>query len=112
MRPVVGRTGFQTAVNIAFNNLKISKSIRNILVIGVALQSRYIDWKDPHSSIYFGDGASASIISNVGKGYGHLGSSLISNTSVYDSVRMRGGGSSFSNSVGKKNWFFYFSSSE
>ena len=97
-------TGFQTAVNIAFNNLKISKSIRNILVIGVALQSRYIDWKDPHSSIYFGDGASASIISNVGKGYGHLGSSLISNTSVYDSVRMRGGGSSFSNSVGKKNY--------
>ena len=48
------------------------------------------------------------IISNVGKGYGHLGSSLISNTSVYDSVRMRGGGSSFSNSVGKKKNYKQF----
>jgi 3-oxoacyl-[acyl-carrier-protein] synthase-3 len=98
-------TGFQTGVNIAFNNLKNSKNIKNILVIGVAMQSRYINWKDPHSSIYFGDGASAAIISDVGKGYGHLGSSLISNTSVYDSVRMRGGGSSYPNSVGKKIFF-------
>ena len=98
-------TGFQTALNIAFNNLKNSKNIKNILVCGVAMQSRYINWKDPNSSIYFGDGASAAIISDVGKGYGHLGSSIISNTSVYDSVRMRGGGSSFPNSLNiKKNY--------
>ena len=95
-------TGFQTALNIAFNNLKNSKNIKNILVCGVAMQSRYINWKDPNSSIYFGDGASAAIISDVGKGYGHLGSSIISNTSVYDSVRMRGGGSSFPNSLNIK----------
>ena len=101
-------TGFQTGTNIAFNNIKNSKNIKNILVVGVAMQSRYINWKDPYSSIYFGDGASAAIVSNVGKGYGHLGSSLISNTNVYESVRMRGGGSSFSNSPGIKKTFKQF----
>ena len=68
------------------------------------MQSRYIDWRDKNSAIYFGDGASAAIVSRVKKGFGHLGSSLISNTEVYDSVRMKGGGSSYvtSNYLKKK----------
>ncbi len=98
-------TGFQTAINIAFNNLKSSKNIRNILVIGVAMQSRYINWKDAYSSIYFGDGASAAIVSNVKKGFGHIASSLISNTDVYEAARMRGGGSSFPNTFHKKKFY-------
>ncbi len=95
-------TGFQTGINLAFNNLKTSKNIRAILVIGVAMQSRYINWKDAYSSIYFGDGASAAIVSNVKKGFGHIASSLISNTDVYEAARMKGGGSSFANSIYKK----------
>ena len=88
-------TGFQTGIDIAFEKVKNSKGLKNILVVAVAMQSRYINWKDPNSAIYFGDGASAAIVSRVKNGYGHLGSSMISNTTVYDAVRMRGGGSSF-----------------
>tara|TARA_B100000963_G_C22577309_1_gene649090 strand:+ start:101 stop:1093 length:993 start_codon:yes stop_codon:yes gene_type:complete len=98
-------TGFQTGLDIAFEKIKTSKNINKILVVAVAMQSRYIDWRDKNSAIYFGDGASAAIVSRVKKNYGHLGSSLISNTKVYDAVRMRGGGSSFvtSNYLKKKN---------
>ena len=98
-------TGFQTGLDIAFDKIKTSNSIKNILVVAVAMQSRYIDWRDKSSAIYFGDGASAAIVSKVKKKYGHLGSSLISNTKVYDAVRMRGGGSSYvtSNYLKQKN---------
>ena len=98
-------TGFQTGLDIAFEKIKTSNHIDKILVVAVAMQSRYIDWRDKNSAIYFGDGASAAIISKVSKNFGHLGSSLISNTKVYDAVRMRGGGSSFvtSNYLKKKN---------
>ena len=88
-------TGFQTGLDVAFDKIKSSKHIKNILVVAVAMQSRYIDWRDQNSAIYFGDGASAAIVSRVKRGFGHLGSSLISNTKVYDAVRMRGGGSSY-----------------
>jgi 3-oxoacyl-[acyl-carrier-protein] synthase-3 len=98
-------TGFQTGLDIAFDKIKTSNSIKNILVVAVAMQSRYIDWRDKNSAIYFGDGASAAIVSKVKKKYGHLGCSLISNTKVYDAVRMRGGGSSYvtSNYLKQKN---------
>ena len=98
-------TGFQTGLDIAFEKIKTSNNINKILVVAVAMQSRYIDWRDKNSAIYFGDGASAAIVSKVSKKFGHLGSSLISNTKVYDAVRMRGGGSSFvtSNYLKKKN---------
>ena len=87
-------TGFLTGLDNAFEKIKTSNHIDKILVVAVAMQSRY-GWRDKNSAIYFGDGASAAIISKGGKNFGHLGSSLISNTKVYDAVRMRGGGSSF-----------------
>ena len=93
-------TGFQTGLNIAFNS--VNSSNKNILVVGVAKQAPFINWEDPSSSIYFGDGACAAIVSGVKKNYGHLGSSIISNTRVYDAVRMRGGGSSYANSYNQK----------
>lgn len=100
-------TGFQTGLDIAFKNLS-SSNTKNILVVGVAKQSPFINWKDPFSSIYFGDGACAAIVSKVKKNYGYIASSIISNTRVYDAVRMRGGGSSFANSYHLKKNFKQF----
>ena len=99
-------TGFQTGLNIAFNS--VNSSNKNILVVGVAKQVPFINWEDPSSSIYFGDGACAAIVSGVKKNYGHLGSSIISNTRVYDAVRMRGGGSSYANSYNQKKIYKQF----
>ena len=87
-------TSFQVGLSVASDRMKCDPSIGYALVIGVALQSRYINWSDPESAIYFGDGAGAAILGAVPEGYGVLASDLFTNSKVYDAVRMRGGGSS------------------
>lgn len=88
-------TGFQVGLSIASDRMLVDDSLDYVLVLGVALQSRYINWKDPSSSIYFGDGAGASILTKVPKRYGFKSHKIITNSSAYEAVRMRGGGTSF-----------------
>jgi 3-oxoacyl-[acyl-carrier-protein] synthase-3 len=88
-------TGFQVGLTVASDRMKADSSIKHTLVIGTALQSRYINWQDPHSSIYFGDGSGAVVLGQVPKGQGILSTEIMTNGRVYDAVRMRGGGSSF-----------------
>ena len=87
-------TGFQVGLSMAADKLRCDESISHALVIGAALQSRYVNWNDPNSSLYFGDGAGAAVLGRVPSGYGFLAHDMFSNTSVYESVRIRGGGSS------------------
>jgi 3-oxoacyl-[acyl-carrier-protein] synthase-3 len=68
-------------------------SIEYGLVMGTALQSRFINWKDPNSAIFFGDGAGAAVLGRVPAGYGILATDVFTNGKVFESVRMRGGGS-------------------
>jgi len=75
--------------------MKVDSSIKYALVIGAALQSRFIDWKDPNSAIYFGDGAGAVVLGQIDRGFGVLSTEIFSNGKVFEAVRMRGGGSSF-----------------
>lgn len=88
-------TSFQVGLAVASDRMKVDPSIKNTLVIGTALQSRYINWSDPHSAIYFGDGAGAVVLSQVEGGYGILSSEIMSNGKAFEAVRMRGGGSSY-----------------
>ena len=87
-------TSFQVGLTVASDRMKCDPSISYALVIGVALQSRYIDWSDSESAIYFSDGAGAAILGQVPSGYGVLASDLITNSRVFEAVRLRGGGSS------------------
>lgn len=88
-------TGFQVGLMTASDRMMADSSLDYVLVVGVAVQSRFINWEDFESSMYFGDGAGAAILGRVPAGYGFLASSLMSNSVVFDSVRLRGGGSSF-----------------
>jgi 3-oxoacyl-[acyl-carrier-protein] synthase-3 len=88
-------TGFQVGLTVASDRLKADPSIRYALVIGTALQSRFINWSDPESAMYFGDGAGAALLGHVPEGYGILASEILTNGTVFDAVRLRGGGSSF-----------------
>lgn len=88
-------TSFQVGLAVASDRMKVDPSIKNTLVIGTALQSRYINWSDPQSAIYFGDGAGAVVLSQVEGGYGILSSEIMSNGKAFEAVRMRGGGSSY-----------------
>lgn len=88
-------TGFQVGITVASDRMYRDSSISYALVIGTALQSRYINWFDPDSAIYFGDGAGAAILGRVPEGYGILATDILTNGTAYDSVRLRGGGSSY-----------------
>lgn len=87
-------TSFQVGLTIASDRMKVDPSIKYALVIGTALQSRYINWSDSESSMYFGDGAGAAVLGAVPAGYGILASEIFTNSTVFEAVRLRGGGSS------------------
>jgi len=87
-------TGFQVALSVASDRMLVDSSIKYSIVIGTALQSRFINWHDPNSAIYFGDGAGATVLGVVPEDYGILSTEIFSNGRVFDSVRLRGGGSS------------------
>jgi 3-oxoacyl-[acyl-carrier-protein] synthase III len=87
-------TGFQVALSVASDKMLVDPTIKYAIVIGTALQSRFINWHDPNSAIYFGDGAGAAVLGVVPSGYGVLSTEIFSNGRVFDSVRLRGGGSS------------------
>ena len=87
-------TSFQVGLTVASDRMKCDPTIGYALVIGVALQSRYIDWSDAESAIYFSDGAGAAVLGPVPRGYGMLASDLFTNSKVFEAVRLRGGGSS------------------
>lgn len=91
---VANCTGFQIGVSIAADRLRGDATLQHILVIGTAVQSPYIGWKDPESSMFFGDGAGAAVVARIPEGYGVLATEVSCNGSVYDAVRLRGGGSS------------------
>lgn len=88
-------TGFQVGLGVASDRMACDPGIKYTLVIGTALQSRYINWSDPNSSIYFGDGSGAAVLGRVPNGYGVLSNEVFTNGKVFDAVRMRGGGSSY-----------------
>ena len=88
-------TGFQVGLTVASDRLRLDPSIGYVLVVGTALQSRFIDWSDPNSAVYFGDGAGAAVLGPVPEGYGILSADIFTNGTVFDAVRLRGGGSSF-----------------
>ncbi|MDD3138165.1 MAG: ketoacyl-ACP synthase III [Lachnospiraceae bacterium] len=87
-------TSFQVGIANASEKMYFDNGLDYSLVIGTALQSRYIDWKDANTSMYCGDGAGAAVLGKVPKGYGVLSNEIISNGRVYEAARLRGGGSS------------------
>lgn len=88
-------TGFQVGLGVVSDRMLLDPTIEYAVVIGSALQTRFINYQDINSCIYFGDGAGAVVLKRVPKGYGILSNHVFTNGKVFDSVRMRGGGSSF-----------------
>ena len=70
-------------------------SVRHALVVGVELCSRYVDRSDVNTSIYLSDGAGAIVLGRCDADHGIQASAFFTDSSNYESVRMRGGGSNF-----------------
>ncbi len=87
--------GMVTALTIAAEKMQSKPTLKNALVIGVEILSRYTDKTDRDTSIFFSDGASAVMLGKVEASYGYRNSTFRTDSSTYESVRMRGGGSSY-----------------
>lgn len=86
--------GFVAGLTVAADRMKADDAIRNALVVGVELNSRYVDRSDVNTAIYLSDGAGAVVLGRCTPERGLLSSAFFTDSSNYEAVRMRGGGSS------------------
>jgi len=87
--------GFVTGLTVASDRMLVDPTVRSALVIGVELNSRYINRADVSSAIYMSDGAGAAVLTRTVVGKGIMASAFHTDSSNFEAVRMRGGGSSF-----------------
>ena len=66
---------------------------RNVLVIGVEVLSRFLDWTDRNTCVLFGDGAGAVVLSASDQPGGLLGFEMFSDGSGWEGIIVPGGGS-------------------
>jgi 3-oxoacyl-[acyl-carrier-protein] synthase-3 len=70
--------------------------IKNAVVIGVELISRYMDWSNRNVAVLFGDGAAAVVLQASDKEEGMVGAVLGCDAEARDSLRVRGFGCGYS----------------
>lgn len=85
-------TGFIYGLTMAEQFIKL-KTYRYILVIGVEVLSKFVDWSDRNTCILFGDGAGAAILSPVPFQKGIQFSRLGADGSGGDLLKVPAGGS-------------------
>jgi 3-oxoacyl-[acyl-carrier-protein] synthase-3 len=90
--------GFVFGLSIA-DQFIATGQMKHVLVIGVELLSRVVDWTDRTTCILFGDGAGAAVLGPSGaregdpKPRGVLSTSILTDGSLANSLRIPGGGS-------------------
>ncbi|MCB0210648.1 MAG: ketoacyl-ACP synthase III [Anaerolineae bacterium] len=89
---VTGCTGFVYAL-VTAHQFIINGAFKNILVVGVELVSRFLDWNDRNTCVLFGDGAGAVVLTASETPQGVLGFDLGSNGADSHHLMMEGGGS-------------------
>lgn len=85
-------SGFVYALATASGFVR-SGMYRNVLVIGVEVLSRFIDWTDRNTCVLFGDGAGAVLLQASDQPGGMLGFNLYADGTGYDMIIVPGGGS-------------------
>lgn len=70
--------------------------VRNAVVIGVELISRYMDWSNRNVAVLFGDGAAAVVLQASDNEEGMVGAVLGCDAEARDSLRVRGFGCGYS----------------
>jgi 3-oxoacyl-[acyl-carrier-protein] synthase-3 len=88
-------TGFVSALTAVSDRMFRDPGVKFALVVGAEVLSPYVDYSDVETAIFFSDGAGAAVLGPVLGGRGVQASAFFADTSNYDSVRLRGGGSSF-----------------
>ena len=84
-------------------------TIRNAVVIGVELISRYMDWSNRNVAVLFGDGAAAVVVEATDRPEGVLGSVLGCDAEARQVLRVRGIGCAYAGvgvTFGDTTWDF------
>ncbi|MCC6930185.1 MAG: ketoacyl-ACP synthase III [Gemmatimonadaceae bacterium] len=83
--------------------------VRNVIVIGVELISRYMDWTNRNVAVLFGDGAAAVVLQPTDEEEGLLGNVMGCDAEARASLRVRGFGCTYAGrdiSFGDTIWDF------
>lgn len=91
---VTGCTGFVYGL-VTAHQFVANGAFKRILVVGVELVSRFLDWEDRNTCVLFGDGAGAVIVTGSETPQGILGFDLGSDGAEGHHLMMNGGGSKF-----------------
>jgi 3-oxoacyl-[acyl-carrier-protein] synthase-3 len=86
--------GLVSALTAASDRMLNDDSVHYALVVGVELCSRYVDRTDVNTAVYLSDGAGAILLGRCDPAYGIRASAFFTDSSNFESVRLRGGGSS------------------
>jgi 3-oxoacyl-[acyl-carrier-protein] synthase-3 len=86
--------GLVSGLTAASDRMRLDPRIRHALVIGVEMNSRFIDRRDVNTAIYCSDGAAAVVLARAA-GAGIVASAFFTDSTNYEAVRLRGGGSSW-----------------
>lgn len=68
-------TGFLYALSTANAFIKAGQA-KKVLIVGVEILSKYINWNDRKTAVLFADGAGAAVVSEVDEGKGVLSTAL------------------------------------
>ena len=68
-------TGFLYALSTANAFIKAGQA-KKVLIVGVEILSKYINWEDRKTAVLFADGAGAAVVSEVEEGKGVLSTAL------------------------------------
>jgi 3-oxoacyl-[acyl-carrier-protein] synthase-3 len=85
-------SGFIYGLSVADSFVK-SGSSKKLLLVGVEINSKFLDWNDRSTCVLFGDGAGAVIMEPTAGKSGVLSTHLFSDGSMWDFVCLPGGGS-------------------
>ncbi len=85
-------SGFIYGMSIA-NSFIQTGAYKKILLVGVEVLSKFLDWSDRNTCILFGDGAGAAILEPTNLENGILSTHLYSDGSLWEFIHLPGGGS-------------------
>ncbi len=85
-------SGFIYAVNTA-HGLIASGQLNKVLVVGVEILSKFVDWQERSTCVLFGDGAGAVVLEPCEPGGGILGTHMKSDGTLADLLYIVAGGS-------------------
>jgi 3-oxoacyl-[acyl-carrier-protein] synthase III len=90
-------SGFVYGITMVESMIRTGQ-IRNALVIGAEVLTKYVDYTDRSTCVIFGDGAGAAVLGAVDKPKGILSTKIRSDGRFEESLFARGGGTKFGTS--------------